>query len=87
MCLFMTKNLFELSNLEVKSKRYQLVYDEECKAYRQKHTIEISNTKGIKKYFTYISQTLNFIPRKEKMLEDALWCIYNDFLEYEYHRM
>lgn len=80
----MTKNLFELSNLKVRSRKYDLVYDKDCKAYRQKHQIEISNAEGKKKYFTYTTQILNFIPTKEKMLENALYCVYSDFLEYEY---
>lgn len=78
------KNLFTLSNLKVRSKGYKLVYDNDCKAYRQKHTIEVSNFDGVKKYFTWTSQTLKYIPaNKGELLENVLASLYFDFLTYE----
>ena len=74
---------YQLGNLTVNSLRKVIVYDESCRAYREKHTIKISNGK-INKYFTYTTETLNFINR-ENFYKNVLYCIYQDYLSIEYN--
>ena len=73
---------YQLGNITVNSLRKVIVYDENCRAYREKHTIKISNGK-INKYFTYTTETLKFIDR-ENLCKNALYCIYQDYLSIEY---
>ena len=54
---------YQLGNITVNSLRKVIVYDENCRAYREKHTIKISNGK-INKYFTYTTEVINFIDRE-----------------------
>ena len=44
---------YQLGNLTVNSLKKVMVYDENCRAYREKHTIKISNGK-INKYLLVI---------------------------------
>ncbi len=69
----------ELGNLKVNSLRKEIIADGRYE--REKHVIKISNGK-INKYFTYTTQVIQYINR-EKLLSDALWCIYQDYLVYE----
>ena len=73
---------YQLGNITVSSLRKVFVYDEECRCYREKHTIKVSNGK-INKYFTYTTETLKFIDR-ENLFKNALYCIYQDYLSIEY---
>ena len=72
---------YQLGNLEVSSLKSVEVYDECCKAYREKHTIKISNGK-INKYFTYTTEVIKFIDRKN-FYKNVLYCIYQDYLSIE----
>ena len=72
---------YQLENLTVNSLRKVNVYDENCRGYREKHTIKISNGK-INKYFTYTTEIIDFIDRKN-FYKNVLYCIYQDYLSIE----
>ena len=74
---------YQLGNLTVNSLRKVIVYDESCRAYREKHTIKITNGK-INKYFTYTTESIGFIDR-ENFYKNVLYCIYQDYLSIEYN--
>ena len=74
---------YQLENLTVSSLRKVIVYDENCRGYREKHTIKISNGK-INKYFTYTTEIIDFIDRKN-FYKNVLYCIYQDYSSIEYN--
>ncbi len=72
---------YQFENLTVNSLRKVNVYDKNCRGYREKHTIKISNGK-INKYFTYTTEIIDFIDRKN-FYKNVLYCIYQDYLSIE----
>ena len=72
------KKMFNIANLEVKSIRKTEVYDEKCKAYREKHTIKITNSDKKCKYFTYTTEVIGYIDR-ENLLKNAMYCLFMDY--------
>ena len=79
------KKMFNIANLEVKSVRKTEVYDEKCKAYREKHTIKDTNSDKISKYFTYTTEVIGYIDR-ENLLKNAMYCLFMDYGTYSYCR-
>ena len=79
------KKMFNIANLEVKSIRKTEVYDEKCKAYREKHTIKITNSDKKCKYFTYTTEVIGCIDR-ENLLKNAMYCLFMDYGVFSYCR-
>ena len=72
------KKMFNIANLEVKSIRKTEVYDEKCKAYREKHTIKITNSDKKCKYFTYTTEVIGYINR-ENLLNNVMYWLFLDY--------
>lgn len=72
------KKMFNIANLEVKSIRKTEVYDEKCRSYREKHTIKITNSDKKSKYFTYTTEVIGYIDRKN-LLKNAMYCLFMDY--------
>ena len=72
------KKMFNIANLEVKTIRKTEVYDEECKAYREKHTIKITNSDKKCKYFTYTTEVIGYINR-ENLLNNVMYWLFLDY--------
>lgn len=79
------KKMFNIANLEVKSIRVTEVYDEKCRAFREKHTIKVTNSDKKSKYFTYTTEVIGFID-KENLLKNAMYCLFMDYQAYSYCR-
>ena len=72
------KKMFNIANLEVKSIRKTEIYDEECKAYREKHIIKITNSDKKCKYFTYTTEVIGYINR-ENLLNNVMYWLFLDY--------
>ena len=72
------KKMFNIANLEVKSIRKTEVYDEKCKADREKHTIKITNSGKKCKYFTYTTEVIGYINR-ENLLNNVMYWLFLDY--------
>ena len=72
------KKMFNIANLEVKSIRKTEIYDEKCKAYREKHTIKITNSDKKCKYFTYTTEVIGYINR-ENLLNNVMYWLFLDY--------
>ena len=72
------KKMFNIANLEIKSIRKTEIYDEKCKAYREKHTIKITNSDKKCKYFTYTTEVIGYINR-ENLLKNVMYWLFLDY--------
>lgn len=79
------KKMFNIANLEVRSIRVTEVYDEKCRSYREKHTIKVTNSDKKSKYFTYTTEVIGYIDRKN-LLKNAMYCLFMDYQTCTYCR-
>lgn len=71
--------------LKVYSTKKEEVFDESIGAFREKHQIKITNLETkVSKYFTFTTQVIDYIESEEKVLEDALYCVFQDYKAYDF---